>query len=187
MISHLFLTIPPPINCICNLSISFTSFSFCILENISKAWPVNISLTFRNLLCLLISSHIINQLIHKISFPKDALPFNIIPYGSFIYTIMHESSILSLCFPPPRGKLPQQPLCCNTRIGFLHACHSSVTTPSPSLRRLDYFGPDRIQHHISTDLKQMGLFLYKNGLVSSLKNMPYGIMPFIKTNCIDTV
>src|SRR4030042_444277 len=187
MISHLFLTIPPPINCICNLSISFTSFSFRILKDIPKTWPVNISLTFRNLLCLLTSSHIINQLIHKISFPNDTLPFNIIPYGSFIYTIMHESSIFSLCFPPPRGKLPQQPLCCNTRMGFLHACHSSVTTPSPSLRSLDYFAPDSIPHNISTDLKQMGLFLYKNSLVPSLKNMPYGIMSLIKTNGIDTV
>ena len=35
MISHLFLTIPSPINGLCNLSISFTSFSFCILKNIS--------------------------------------------------------------------------------------------------------------------------------------------------------
>ena len=59
--------------------------------------------------------------------------------------------------------------------------------PSPSLRGLHYFDQDRIQHHISTDLKQMGLFLFKNGLGSSLKDLPYNTISFIRTNGIDTI
>jgi hypothetical protein len=47
--------------------------------------------------------------------------------------------------------------------------------------------PHRVQHHISTDIKQMTLLLNKSSFVSSLENMSNVPMTPFKAHGINTV
>ena len=73
------------------------------------------------------------------------------------------------------------------RMGGLHACCGQIAAPVPFIGLLCYMRPYGVQDNVPGYFEEMGVFLYENSLVSSLKEVAGPVVPFIESLGIYTV
>ena len=122
-------------------------------KQLFQSWPLQVLLTPGDLGYLFVLSEMIYKAVCKIFFTEDRLAPHVGPDRLFADPPCDELPVFLLRLSPLPTKLAQYPVCGEARMGLCSARRGQVAGPAILLRRLNHFGPHRVQDHIPANLK----------------------------------